>query len=410
MSLPNQPPQQHTTAAASPSLSSSKQSVRATPGPSTHPAPEHSQYDDPRDNNASQRYGNDQLLSDLQHAQDPHPHPQFQPFFTLVEDANTGEYHHPTVHYIFSDDDTDILTEAAERSLEQEQQESDNQAGVAARGAGKAQRQHRHRQGQGQGQDESEEGESYDEENVKDPILPPPIPGVRDNYLILDVEPTSADTLQQKQQQQQQPKQDDQPNTGGGLKSISSSPATQPTTLPPPQQQPQQQPQFKVASAHSLTPTWQVLNTELVPAPTFENNASPNDPQQQQDQPQQQPLNGGLMLKIHGTPGQPPVTSTKDRDKERGSQRLEDMMDQFAKRMSELQRVIEAGEVSGLGTGFEPGLDGENHERGQMEQQQQQQDIGENQLVEDHGGNGNNNTAEEVSGQEEGQAGPSNTN
>lgn len=82
-------------------------------------------------------------------------------------------------------------------------------------------------------------------------------------------------------------------------------------------------------------------------------------------------------------------------------------MDQFAKRMSELQRVIEAGEVSGLGTGFEPRLDGEDHEQGQLEQQQQ--DIGENQLVEDHGGNGNN-TAEEVSGQEEGQAGPSNTN
>lgn len=50
------------------------------------------------------------------------------------------------------------------------------------------------------------------------------------------------------------------------------------------------------------------------------------------------------MLKIHGTPGLPPSTASKDKDKERGSQRLEDMMDQFAKRMNELRQVIEAGE------------------------------------------------------------------
>ena len=393
MSLPNQQ-QQHTTATASPSLSSSKHSLRGNPGLSTHPAPEQSQHDDPNDNNASKRYENEQLLSDLQTAQDPHPHPQFQPFFTLVEDANTGEYHHPTVHYIFSDDDTDILTEAAVRSLNQEQQESVDQAGIAARGAGKVQRQqHRHRL-------ESEKGESYNEENEKDSILPPSIPGVRDNYVILDVEPTSAHTLQQ----QKQDADANQLSAGGGVKSISSSPATQPTF--PLQQQQQQQPQFTVTSAHSLTPTWQVLNTELVPAPTFDNNGSSNDPQQQQEQPQPQPLNGGLMLKIHGTPGQPPSIGTKDRDKERGSQRLEDMMDQFAKRMSELQRVIEAGEISGLGTGTdsgaEPQLDGEDQERVQLERRRQQQDIGENQPVVNHDGNGNN-TTEEVPGQEEGQ-------
>lgn len=50
------------------------------------------------------------------------------------------------------------------------------------------------------------------------------------------------------------------------------------------------------------------------------------------------------MLKIHGTPGLPPSVVSKEKDKERGSQRLEDMMDQFAKRMGELRQVIEAGE------------------------------------------------------------------
>jgi len=34
----------------------------------------------------------------------------FQPFFTLIEDSHTGEHHHPHVHYIFSDDDPDLLT------------------------------------------------------------------------------------------------------------------------------------------------------------------------------------------------------------------------------------------------------------------------------------------------------------
>ena len=38
------------------------------------------------------------------------PPPTFRPFFTLVEDAASGEHYHPTVHYFFSDDDPDGLT------------------------------------------------------------------------------------------------------------------------------------------------------------------------------------------------------------------------------------------------------------------------------------------------------------
>lgn len=371
MSLPER--HQHPTAAASP-LSSSRQSVRGTTTPA-HPAhPAHLAEEDSRhqyqlhqdqnhqvDDTASQKYETGPFPSEPQATAQPR-HSQFQPFFTLVEDANTGESHHPTVHYIFSDDDTDILTEAAVRSLEQEQQEIDNQAGAATRRAGKKDQRQEHRRDT---RDKPREEDSYHEEN--DSILPPPIPGVRDNYLILDVEPTVLDPLQQQ-------KQDADPNhpgaAGGGAKSVSSSPATQPTSLAPPQQQQQQQqqpsPRFTVTTAHSLTPAWQVLNTELVPAPTFENNASSND---QQDQIQPQPLNGGLMLKIHGTPGHPPNILTKDKDNERGNQRLEDMMDQFAKRMSELQRVIEAGDIP-AGPGFDAasasrtGLDGEDQEQG----------------------------------------------
>jgi hypothetical protein len=51
---------------------------------------------------------------------------------------------------------------------------------------------------------------------------------------------------------------------------------------------------------------------------------------------------GALMLRIEGTEGFPrDVASGKDRDAK--SQTLEEMMEQFEKRMSELRRVIEAG-------------------------------------------------------------------
>lgn len=41
--------------------------------------------------------------------------PPFQPLFTLVTDSATHATHHPEVHYIFSDDDPEILTEALAR-------------------------------------------------------------------------------------------------------------------------------------------------------------------------------------------------------------------------------------------------------------------------------------------------------
>ncbi|RYP63299.1 hypothetical protein DL771_009331 [Monosporascus sp. 5C6A] len=43
------------------------------------------------------------------HQQQQYP---FAPIFTLVNNASTGTTHHPHVHYIFSDDDPDLLTRA----------------------------------------------------------------------------------------------------------------------------------------------------------------------------------------------------------------------------------------------------------------------------------------------------------
>lgn len=44
----------------------------------------------------------------------------FRPFFTLIQDENTGEYFHPAVHYIFSDEDADVMTSSIMDSLHPE--------------------------------------------------------------------------------------------------------------------------------------------------------------------------------------------------------------------------------------------------------------------------------------------------
>ena len=46
--------------------------------------------------------------------------PDFKAFFTLIEDPDTGEHHHPRVHYVFSDDDTEILTSATLEAIDKE--------------------------------------------------------------------------------------------------------------------------------------------------------------------------------------------------------------------------------------------------------------------------------------------------
>ena len=64
----------------------------------------------------------------------PAPPPDFKPFFALVEDPITGEYHHPEVHYIFSDDeDQGILTSAALRAIDKEDNTLQDAEGVEER-------------------------------------------------------------------------------------------------------------------------------------------------------------------------------------------------------------------------------------------------------------------------------------
>ena len=46
--------------------------------------------------------------------------PGFRPFFTLIQDPTSGEPQHPAVHYIFSDDDPDIVSAAISDAAQNE--------------------------------------------------------------------------------------------------------------------------------------------------------------------------------------------------------------------------------------------------------------------------------------------------
>ncbi|RMY85943.1 hypothetical protein D0862_11057 [Hortaea werneckii] len=56
------------------------------------------------------------------------PPPDFKPFFTLIEDPETGEHHHPAVHYIFADDEPEFLTDATLMALEQQQHQQQQES------------------------------------------------------------------------------------------------------------------------------------------------------------------------------------------------------------------------------------------------------------------------------------------
>ncbi|KAI9755529.1 MAG: hypothetical protein M4579_004255 [Chaenotheca gracillima] len=143
------------------------------------------------------------------------------PFFTLIEDSATGRYYHPTVHYIFSDDDADqsgLVTEAALRSV--------SQSNV---------------QGEAHTSSSSSPGQSSSSPDTSSPST---ITGkqqarrqsqrrVEERYILLDLDvPQGTSNLQL--------------GTQGLLGSDTS------------------------VTARSLTPSWQVLSAELTSAPTWD--------------------------------------------------------------------------------------------------------------------------------------------
>ncbi|KAK2771439.1 hypothetical protein FQN53_004992 [Emmonsiellopsis sp. PD_33] len=256
-------------------------------------------------------------------------HPPFRPFFTLIQDTNTSEYHHPTVHYIFSDDDTDLITDAALRALETQPS--------SLRGSSNAHSRHHE---EAILEDDAVEG-SGEGGREKPSTLPPPVPGVQEHYIVLDVQPA-----------QPSPSAPTPANTGDATTTTTTTttaveePGPTAATSPPTTTTTTGNPlrpahPYTITSAHSLSPSWQVLNARLRTAPTFDS-SSTNSPTKATANDSSSSV-GGLMLEIEGTSG-------IRFDRSPRGQSLEEMMGQFEKRMEELRLVIEAG---GQGDGGE---------------------------------------------------------
>jgi hypothetical protein len=99
------------------------------------------------------------------------PPPNFKPFFTLIEDTTSGEHYHPYVHYVFADDDPAIVTAASMRSLGLDDTKYMSN---------EAHDEHERQQGSEGG---SQDGEAPPTESP----LPPPIPGVKEHYIVVDL-------------------------------------------------------------------------------------------------------------------------------------------------------------------------------------------------------------------------------
>ncbi|KAF2501263.1 hypothetical protein BU16DRAFT_613187 [Lophium mytilinum] len=89
------------------------------------------------------------------------PPPSFSPFFTLIEDAATGEHYHPSLHYLFADDDPILLTAASMRAL------GVDEAALLS--------------------DPQQPDSPDDPDDIRESPLPPPLPGVTERYLVVDV-------------------------------------------------------------------------------------------------------------------------------------------------------------------------------------------------------------------------------
>lgn len=147
--------------------------------------------------------------------EDEAPH-NLQPFFTLLHDTQTFEHYHPTVHYIFADDDPDIITDAALYSLSAE----DTAEGDEPSGSGQHSKINRH-------------------------------------YLLIDVARTATTTsssIHPAAQTSNQP----------------SSSSSNATARPPPTLETTAQYPYHITSASSLSPSFAVLSAEIIAAPTFE--------------------------------------------------------------------------------------------------------------------------------------------
>ncbi|KAJ4393724.1 hypothetical protein N0V93_002939 [Gnomoniopsis smithogilvyi] len=98
----------------------------AQSSPAPAPAPDHQ----PIELEQSQQQPQQETTGvESMNQQQQHPLPPFQPLFTLVTDSTTGATHHAHVHYIFSDDEPDLLTDALGQYSTQQQHTASSSSG-----------------------------------------------------------------------------------------------------------------------------------------------------------------------------------------------------------------------------------------------------------------------------------------
>ena len=163
------------------------------------------------------------------------PRIPFQPFFTLIQNTVTNEHYHPTVHYIFEDDDQDIITEAACRSI---RQNADTPPVTSTT--------------------EGLTGQPQEQEYISSQSqLPPSRPGVREHYLVLDIHPTLISENRVSQRQSPQNLSSPSPSSVETAHALA-------RTYP-----------YNVTTAQSLSADWQIIRTKIADAPTM-NSEQPN--------------------------------------------------------------------------------------------------------------------------------------
>ena len=155
-----------------------------------------------------------------------------------------------------------------------------------------------------QGQHQQLGGDEELDPEQEESKLPPPLDGVREHYLLLDIQPSATAGHGQGHGQ----------GHGAGLSD------------------------YEVTSAYSLSSEWQILSTSITNAPTIDA-IGPG--------PDEAGEGMGLMLKIEGRgPSPDEQNSGKGRSgvkKDKVKETLEEMVDRFEKRLDEIRRTIAAG-------------------------------------------------------------------
>ncbi|KAI9733060.1 MAG: hypothetical protein M1834_003605 [Cirrosporium novae-zelandiae] len=343
-------------------------------------------------------------------ASSPSPPPPlltpFNPIFTLVSTSNeneknrpisttriTKDYHHPDVHYIFSDDASDGVVEACLRSLGTDV-EGYLGGGNTGEGVGN---ENGYGYGYGTSEQEQEFGVSQGgpgPHHRRPSALPALEPSIQDRYIIIDVEPDPP--LQSPPVPvPPAPLSADPTNininpsgSGSGNGNSTSNNSTNPSEPIAPAQNQTGYP-YRITKISSLTPTFQVLSAQIDWAPGFDQQPptppppaprqsrpgssaaaqgppQPLPPLTTQTQPQtQDPNNNGddgedaaamgteprereraagsrLMLNIVGTEGVGWGVGSR-LEREVGEGEVEELMGVFERRMGELLGVVGGG-------------------------------------------------------------------